>query len=98
MCVVAAELSAGMKGIGFMLTDARSLAQTDKVFAGMLSIGVVGKIMDSVPRMLEAKLIKWRGAYRRMNKGEHLTVCGLSKKFDKDGEVAVLENISLLRE
>ncbi|WP_346354749.1 ABC transporter permease [Azotosporobacter soli] len=63
MCVVAAELSAGMKGIGFMLTDARSLAQTDKVFVGMLSIGVVGKIMDSALRMLEAKLIKWRGAF-----------------------------------
>ncbi|HWR39158.1 MAG TPA: ABC transporter permease [Patescibacteria group bacterium] len=63
MCVVAAELSAGMKGIGFMLTDARSLAQTDKVFVGMLSIGVIGKMMDSLLRMLETKIVKWRGAF-----------------------------------
>lgn len=63
MCVVAAELSAGMKGIGFMLTDARSLAQTDKVFVGMLAIGVVGKMMDSGLRSVEAKIIKWRGAF-----------------------------------
>ncbi|MBP2627589.1 MAG: ssuC 11 [Firmicutes bacterium] len=63
MCVVAAELSAGMKGIGFMLTDARSLAQTDKVFVGMLSIGIIGQCMDSMLRIMEKKIIKWRGAF-----------------------------------
>ncbi|MBP2635204.1 MAG: ssuC 11 [Firmicutes bacterium] len=63
MCVVAAELSAGMKGIGFMLTDARSLAQTDKVFVGMLAIGLVGKMMDSILRATEARIIKWRRAF-----------------------------------
>ena len=33
-----------MKGIGYMLTDARTLAQTDRV----LVIGVVGKIMECI--------------------------------------------------
>ena len=47
MCVVAAELSAGMQGIGYMLTDARAMMQTDRVIVGMLAIGVVGKVMDS---------------------------------------------------
>ncbi len=63
MCVLAAELSAGMKGIGYMLSDARALAQTDRVLVGMLSIGVIGKIMDSILRTLESKIIRWRESF-----------------------------------
>ncbi|SDE42835.1 ABC transporter permease [Sporomusa acidovorans] len=63
MCVVAAELSAGMKGIGYMLTDARALAQTDRVLVGMLAIGVVGKIMDSLLRVIEKKIIRWKESF-----------------------------------
>jgi sulfonate transport system permease protein len=60
MCVVAAELSAGMTGIGYMLTDARALAQTDRVLVGMLAIGVIGKIMDSMLRAMEKRIIRWK--------------------------------------
>lgn len=63
MCVLAAELSGGMKGIGYMLSDARALAQTDRVLVGMLSIGVVGKVMDSLLRSLEGKIIRWRESF-----------------------------------
>ncbi len=63
MCVVAAELSAGMKGVGYMLTDARALAQTDRVLVGMLAIGVVGKAMDSVLRRLETRLVRWKTTF-----------------------------------
>ena len=63
MCVVAAELSAGMQGVGYMLTDARALAQTDRVIVGMLAIGVVGKTMDSILRALENKIIRWKEAF-----------------------------------
>jgi sulfonate transport system permease protein len=63
MCVVAAELSAGMKGVGYMLTDARALAQTDKVLVGMLAIGVVGKAMDCALQALEKRLIRWKTSF-----------------------------------
>lgn len=63
MCVVAAELSAGMKGVGYMLTDARALAQTDRVLVGMIAIGVVGKVMDSALRSMEKKIVNWREVY-----------------------------------
>ena len=63
MCVVAAELSAGMTGVGYMLTDARALAQTDRVLVGMLAIGVVGKAMDGVLRALEERVIRWRTSF-----------------------------------
>ncbi|MEN6414446.1 MAG: ABC transporter permease [Veillonellales bacterium] len=58
MCVVAAELSAGMQGIGYMLIDARATLQTDKVIVGMLAIGIIGKLMDSFLLVLEGKLLK----------------------------------------
>ncbi len=60
MCVVAAELSAGTKGVGYMLTDARALAQTDRVLVGMLAIGVVGKVMDSMLLVVEKKIVNWK--------------------------------------
>ena len=63
MCVVAAELSAGMRGMGYLLTDARALAQTDKVLAGMLIIGVIGKTMDSLLKLLEPRLIRWKKSF-----------------------------------
>jgi sulfonate transport system permease protein len=63
MCVVAAELSAGMTGVGYMLTDARALAQTDRVLVGMLAIGVVGKAMDGVLRALEERIVRWRTSF-----------------------------------
>jgi sulfonate transport system permease protein len=63
MCVVAAELSAGMKGIGYMLTDARALAQTDRVLVGMLAIGLIGKVMDSMLSAMERRIVKWKESY-----------------------------------
>jgi len=58
MCVVAAELSAGMQGIGYMMTDARAMIQTDRVIIGMLAIGIIGKIMDSLLLLLERRIAK----------------------------------------
>lgn len=66
MCVVAAELSAGMKGVGYMLTDARALAQTDKVLVGMLTIGVIGKAMDGLLHKLEKRIVGWKTSYTGM--------------------------------
>ena len=63
MCVVAAELSAGMRGIGYMLTDARAMMQTDRVIVGMLAIGVIGKLMDSMLLLLERRHSRGKEIY-----------------------------------
>ncbi len=47
-------------GIGYMIMDARQFSQTDKVFVGIIIFGVVGKLTDSLVRILEKKLLKWR--------------------------------------
>jgi len=61
VCVVAAEMIAATKGVGYMLTDGRSLSRPDMVILGMLIIGIVGKLMDDVIKRFSNKLVKWNG-------------------------------------
>ena len=63
MCVVAAELIAASSGIGYLIMDARQLSQPDAVLVGMITIGVIGKLMDNLIQRLEEKLIRWKVAY-----------------------------------
>lgn len=59
MCVVAAELVSSTTGLGYLIMNARQFGQTDKVIIGMLTIGLVGKIMDSLLRLIEKLAIRW---------------------------------------
>ncbi len=59
-CVVAAELVASSSGIGYMISNARNFGQMDVVIVGMLSIGIVGKIMDVLLKTIEKKVIRWQ--------------------------------------
>lgn len=59
MCVVAAELVSSNTGLGYMIMNARQFGQTDVVIVGMLIIGLVGKIMDSLLKAIEGRVIKW---------------------------------------
>ncbi len=59
MCVVAAELVSSTTGLGYMIMDARQYGQTDIVIVGMLAIGIIGKVMDSLLKLLEKKVIVW---------------------------------------
>lgn len=61
MCLVSAEMLPGsLSGIGYLITHAYTLASTDIVIAGMVSIGVVGALMDRVFRLVEEKKYAWR--------------------------------------
>lgn len=60
-CVVAAELVAASSGIGYMISNARNFGQMDVVIIGMISIGVVGKIMDEILKKIEKSVLKWNG-------------------------------------
>lgn len=59
MCVVAAELVSSTTGLGYMIMNARQFGQTDVVIVGMLTIGIIGKVMDSLLRLIEKHAIKW---------------------------------------
>ncbi len=59
MCVVAAELVASTTGLGYMIMNARQYGQTGTVIVGMLAIGIIGKLMDSILKWIEKLVIRW---------------------------------------
>ena len=63
MCVVAAELIAAGSGIGYLIMDARQLSQSDVVLVGMITIGVIGKTMDSIIKWVEKRLVGWKPSF-----------------------------------
>lgn len=65
MALVAAELVGANSGLGFLINDARSMLRTDTIFVGMLTIGVVGLLIDTAIRVLGRRLLPWSLALSR---------------------------------
>lgn len=62
MTVVAAEFT-GVKsgyGLGYVIMIARDIQRPDEVIAGMVTIGVIGYILDVALRNAETRLLRWR--------------------------------------
>lgn len=59
MALVAAELVGASSGLGFLINDARSLLKTDVVILGMLTIGVVGLLLDLLIRRIAKRVLPW---------------------------------------
>jgi len=61
MCLVSAEMLPGsISGVGYLITHAYTVARTDIVIAGMISIGVVGALLDLLFRYVEDKKFGWQ--------------------------------------
>lgn len=59
MAVVAAELIASTSGIGYSMSYARTLMQSDVVIICMLVIGLVGILMDKIVSVIFNALTPW---------------------------------------
>jgi len=59
--LVAAELVAATKGIGWMVLDASKFLRMDVVFVGIIVMGVTAILLDRLLRFLEDRLVPWRG-------------------------------------
>ena len=57
--LVVAELVAANSGLGYAILKAQRYLQTDKIFVGILLIGVIGLLMDQVFRLLHRKAFPW---------------------------------------
>lgn len=57
--LVVAELVAANSGLGFAILKAQRFLQTDKIFAGILLIGLFGLLMDQSFRWLRRKRFPW---------------------------------------
>jgi ABC-type nitrate/sulfonate/bicarbonate transport system permease component len=59
MALVAAELVGANSGLGFLINDARSMLRTDIIAVGMLTIGIIGLVIDTAIRLLSRRLMPW---------------------------------------
>ena len=59
MALVAAELVGATSGLGWLISDARSVLRTDIILVGMVSIGAAGLFIDQGLRMVAKKLLPW---------------------------------------
>lgn len=57
--LVVAELVAANSGLGFAILKAQRFLQTDKIFAGILLIGLAGLITDQAFRWLHRRAFAW---------------------------------------
>ncbi len=57
--LVVAELVAASSGLGFAIIKAQRFLQTDKIFAGILLIGVIGLAIDQAFRLLHRLAFPW---------------------------------------
>jgi NitT/TauT family transport system permease protein len=61
MCLVSAEMLPGsISGVGYLITHAYTVARTDIVIAGMISIGIIGAVLDLGFRYVEDKKFGWQ--------------------------------------
>ncbi|MFT5533807.1 MAG: NitT/TauT family transport system permease protein [Burkholderiaceae bacterium] len=57
--LVVAELVAANSGLGFSILKAQRFLQTDKIFAGILLIGLIGLLTDQTFRWLHRRCFGW---------------------------------------
>jgi ABC-type nitrate/sulfonate/bicarbonate transport system permease component len=61
--VIAAELIASSKGIGWLIWDSRNFSRPDDMLVGMITAGVLGKISDVLLSHLADYMTRWRRTY-----------------------------------
>ncbi|MCF8530612.1 MAG: ABC transporter permease [Candidatus Nanopelagicales bacterium] len=57
--VVAAELIASSKGLGFLLIDSQNTSRTDILFLAIISLAILGKLTDLILATLEKRTLRW---------------------------------------
>ncbi len=59
--LVVAELVSANDGLGYAILKAQRFLQTDKIFAGIIVIGLIGLIQDQLLRWVHHRLFPWHG-------------------------------------
>lgn len=58
-CVVAAEMLAATRGLGYAVQYAREMSKPADMFVNLLTIGIIGLVVDAIIIRLQKKIIKW---------------------------------------
>jgi NitT/TauT family transport system permease protein len=59
ICVIVAEMIAVNNGLGFRILEAREFFWSDKIIAGMFTIGLLGLAIDTAMDRLNNHLLRW---------------------------------------
>jgi ABC-type nitrate/sulfonate/bicarbonate transport system permease component len=62
--IIASEMVGAVNGLGFMVLDAQQTFKVERVFAGIIIIGLIGFATDRGLRSLRRLLIPWYQEYR----------------------------------
>lgn len=62
--LVVAELVGSQEGIGFLINFGKQTSSPELIFVGVIIFAVVGKLVDSLVRLLESKWLQWRDNYK----------------------------------
>jgi sulfonate transport system permease protein len=57
--LVAAELLASTRGLGFMLTEGQQISRTDEILTAIVLLALCGKLSESLMRAIESRLLRW---------------------------------------
>ncbi|MEX3777778.1 ABC transporter permease [Pseudomonas sp. MYb118] len=63
MFLVAAELIAATRGLGYLLSDGRETSRPDIVLAAIIVLALLGKLSDGLLAALEQRLLTWRDTF-----------------------------------
>ena len=59
ICVIVAEMIAVNNGLGYRILEAREYFWSDKIIAGMISIGLIGLAIDTGMARVNDRLLRW---------------------------------------
>lgn len=65
MFMIAAELIAATQGIGYLLSDGRETSRPDIVIIAIILLAILGKLTDSLMKVLETRLLRWRDVIKK---------------------------------
>jgi sulfonate transport system permease protein len=57
--VVAAELIASSKGLGFLLIDSQNVLRTDILIMSIILLAILGKLTDMIVSLVERRVLRW---------------------------------------
>jgi NitT/TauT family transport system permease protein len=57
--VIVAEMTAVNRGLGYRILEAREYFWSDKIIAGMITIGILGLAIDGLMGRLNARVLRW---------------------------------------
>lgn len=61
--LMASEIIASSQGLGWLIWDSRNFSRPDDMLAGMVAVGILGKLTDYLLILAERYLTRWRRTY-----------------------------------